>query len=59
MTYKEINDKLNNGRKALRVACITAAVISIVAVISLAVAIKGMIDANEDFHNGYVIEEIQ
>ena len=58
MTYREINDKLNNGRKALRVACMTAAVISIVAAIAISLVIGHMIDENNDFRNGYIVEQI-
>lgn len=57
MPYNEIDARLRSGRRALRIACITAAVISVVAAVSLAVSIHYIRAANDDFHNGYIIME--
>lgn len=57
MPYSEIDARLRGGRRALRIACITAAVISTVAAVSLAISIHYIKAANDDFHNGYIIME--
>ncbi len=57
MPYNEIDARLRGGRRALRIACITAAVISVAAAISLAVSIHYIKAVNDDFHNGYIIME--
>lgn len=57
MPHAEIDSRLRSGKRALRIACATAAALAVIAAASLLITIHCIKEANDDFHNGYIIKE--